>query len=414
MQRLAAYTGVVLATAFGVYLLLQFHQVLALFALSLLLAAALRPVHQALASRGLPPTVGLPLIYAVVLLAIAALVFLGGRQLVNELQELAGVLAEAYDDAYTTWTEESSAEQFLASQLPSSDIVLQTVAGSERGNLFSGVASLTGGLLSAAGAIATIMIISVYWTADRTHFERIWLLLLPANRRAEARHIWRAVEDQLGAYLRSELLQSGLAALLLGLGYWLIGLPFASVLALVGALAWLIPLVGPVLILTSLVLIGMSTNQPWLAAGAGIYTLAVLLLLEYIVEPRLVKDRTGSAMLSLILMLGLIQELGLLGLILGPPLAALLQRLFVELLLKRSRTSIRANQADERLSSLRQRLVTVAASIDSQDQDDLGAHYASLGQRLDDLIEQTAKAFQIELRSADDSARPAMDPVADS
>ena len=54
----------------------------------------------------------------------------------------------------------------------------------------------------------------------------------------------RTLEQELGAYTRSEVIQSLLAVLLLGTGYWLLGSQYPALLAVVGAIAWLVPVVG--------------------------------------------------------------------------------------------------------------------------------------------------------------------------
>ena len=66
-------------------------------------------------------------------------------------------------------------------------------------------------------------------------FERLWLSLLPSGQRKQARGILRTIEQDLGAYIRSEVIQSLLAGLLLSLGYWLLGSPYPTLLASVGA-----------------------------------------------------------------------------------------------------------------------------------------------------------------------------------
>jgi predicted PurR-regulated permease PerM len=80
---------------------------------------------------------------------------------------------------------------------------------------------------------AVILFLSIYWIINQIHFERLWLSLLPTGLRRQARDIWRTIEIDLGAYMRSELFQSLAAGLLLGLGYWALGSPYPVLLALI-------------------------------------------------------------------------------------------------------------------------------------------------------------------------------------
>jgi predicted PurR-regulated permease PerM len=111
--------------------------------------------------------------------------------------------------------------------------------------------------------------------------------LASANRRAG---IWRTVEPDIGAYIRGEVIQSLLAGLLLGLGYWLLGSPYPALLALAGALACLIPVVGAALAVIPVLLVGLLTSVQ-LSLFTALYTLVVLIALGVWVKPRLFNRR---------------------------------------------------------------------------------------------------------------------------
>jgi hypothetical protein len=141
--------------------------------------------------------------------------------------------------------------------------------------------------------LGIVLILSLYWAVDRARFERLWLSALPVPSRATARDVWISVESGVGAYLRSEVLQSFLAGWMLGVGYWMLGLPYPVMLAVFGALAWMIPWIGGLIALAAVVVLGWSAGAgPIVLASA--YTVAVFVFLEKLVEPRLL-DRVSSA-----------------------------------------------------------------------------------------------------------------------
>ena len=92
--------------------------------------------------------------------------------------------------------------------------------------------------------VLIIVVLSLYWSIDRIHFERLWLSLLDVGRRQRARESWRAIEQATGAYLQREVVQSLAAGVMLGIGFWAFQQPYPVLSAAVGALAWLIPWVG--------------------------------------------------------------------------------------------------------------------------------------------------------------------------
>jgi predicted PurR-regulated permease PerM len=195
--------------------------------------------------------------------------------------------------------------------------------------------------------------LSIYWSINQTHFERLWLSLLPSEQRTQARDIWRTIEPDLGAYIRSEVIQSLLAAFLLGIGYWLLGSPYPALLALVGALAWLIPVVGIALALILPLLMGFLTSVP-LGLFTVLYTLMVLIAIQVWVEPRLVKRKWDNPVLTLIILLAMADAFGLPGILVAPPISAVCQILWHLLISDRivSGTVIQFSDLKERQSRL--------------------------------------------------------------
>jgi putative permease len=243
------------------------------------------------------------------------------------------------------------------------------------------------------GQFFIILVLSVYWSADRVHFERLWLSLLPAERRAHARRIWRELEQGVGAYIRSELAQSLIAGIVLGLGYWMIGLDFPILLAAFGALLWLIPWLGAVLAVILPFVVGLSIS-PLVAAITVIYTLGVLLVLEALVEPRLFNRRRYSSLLVVFFLVIMTEAYGLVGMILAPPLAASVQILFHHLV----RFFSSPGQADqaEQIAALKQRLQEIYLQL--EEREERSPEVASLAARLEALIEKTEEALQADRR----------------
>src|SRR5512134_3016951 len=70
--------------------------------------------------------------------------------------------------------------------------------------------------------------------------------------------------------------------------------------------------------------VGLSSS---LALGllAAAFTIGVLCFLEFVVEPRLFNRRRFSSLLVVIVVLVLVDEYGLIGILLAPPVAAALQ-----------------------------------------------------------------------------------------
>jgi putative permease len=384
MKRLMGYAAVVMATLTAVVLMWQFRSVIGLFLFSLAVAAAVRPLVRRLMALGLPRSAAVSVTYLVGLVLLAAALLLAGRQLLSELQSLVDLIASSYERAYPEWQASSGIQKTLAGRLPSPETLYKTLTG---GSLGERALGLSRGFAGLAGGVFVVLSLSLYWTVDQSRFERLWLSVLPVSGRAKARDIWRGMEMGVGIYLRSEVLQSLVALVLLGLGYWALGLEFPLTLALLGAIFWLVPIVGVLLTIPPVFMGGLAGGLGQ-GLAAVLFTVTVLWLLEFVVEPRFFDRRRYSPILTVLLMLVLIEDLGIVGLVIAPPLAAALQSLAAYLL---NPAAPRPNQEPaEQVAWLRERLAVVEAGRDEDGTADR-PEIDSLVERLGRLIGQAER-----------------------
>jgi putative permease len=210
--------------------------------------------------------------------------------------------------------------------------------------------------------ITLIFFLSLYWSVDRSHFERLLLSLIAPIGRPHLRLVWQNIENNVGGYIRRELAQILLAWFLLWLGYQILGLESPLVLACLGALVWLIPWFGIVIALIPAMLAGLSFNLS-LGFLAVIYTLLVLACLEWVIEPHIFQKQPYSSIVLMMVALVMAEAFGLLGLILSPLVSASIQIVWREvvspMLGKReeNKTVPGTNELNARLSMLRNELV---------------------------------------------------------
>jgi predicted PurR-regulated permease PerM len=251
------------------------------------------------------------------------------------------------------WLQGSSFQHTLVAWLPTPDKLFQAVTGEQGQFVLPAMLSFTEGIGGILSVVLLVMFLSIYWSINQIHFERLWLSLLPSEQRKQARGVWRTIETDLGAYIRSEIVQSLLAGLLLGLGYWLLGSPYPTLLALIGALAWLIPVVGAPLAVIMPLLMGLLTSVQ-LSMFTILYTIVVLVALQAWVEPRLFKRNWDSPILTLVIMLIMADAFGWIGILVAPPLSVVCQILWNLLVSNRldSRAAVQISDLKERQANL--------------------------------------------------------------
>ncbi|MBP7998197.1 MAG: AI-2E family transporter [Chloroflexi bacterium] len=337
----------IMTTLLALVLLWQFRTVVVYVLVSLAFAAAVRPFVHYQATQSRVRRLALGALALLVLGAFLSLLFLGIGSAIRDIQELAEQVSNQNAWRQPAWLQGSALQQFLDERLPPPSEIFSALIGEQGQLVLPAILGFTQGIFSLLSAGLIILFLSLYWSVDQIHFERLWLSLLPPGQRQSMRAMWRAIELDVGAYVRSEVGQSILAALLLSLGYWLLGSPYPILLALIGALAWLIPVVGVILAVLAPLLLGLLTGVS-LSLLTVLYTLIVLVVLEKWVEPRLANHTHTNPILTLIILMALADVYGVLGMIVAPPLSAACQILWNHLISRRTAAAILVSDLQER------------------------------------------------------------------
>jgi predicted PurR-regulated permease PerM len=330
MRRLALFSFVALATLTAAFTVWELSQAVILLLLSLAVAAALAPIVDFWTARQVPRPLALALSYGLVVLVLAGLVYTMAGPLVFDLQGTTDELAVTYRQVKVQWPDGNYLQQTIAARLPTADLA-GALGASNPSGLAQGLLAVALHALGTFGELVVIIILSIFWSANSQGFERLWLSLLPVDQRTYARSAWEAIMGGVGEQVRSDLVLSFLAIVLLLGGFHAMGLAHPTLPAAAGGLFRLVPLVGVILAVVTTVLAGIATD-PLLAALAAIYMVAVLVLLETLVAPRLLRSRRYSALLVTLMVIALTDAYGLSGLLVAPAAAAGVQIFFEKLL----------------------------------------------------------------------------------
>jgi predicted PurR-regulated permease PerM len=370
-----------MSTIVALLLLWQFRTAVGYVLISLALAAAVRPLVNHWAERGRLVRLVVILLLLAALGGGALLLVLSGGADIRAFQAL--IREVSTQDAWQLpdLVQGSWFQQLLDTWLPPPSELFTALIGEEGQLVLPAVLGFTQGIFTALSGGLIVLFLALYWSMDKVHFERLWLSLLPPGQRGRVRDIWQTIESDLGAYIRSEAAQSLLAGLLLGLGYWAIGSPYPTLLALAGAVALLIPVAGATLAVMLPLLLGLLTGEP-LSLLAAVYTLFVVAVLKWGIEPRLSHRKQANPMLTVVLLVALADAYGLLGIVVAPPLSAACQILWNRLVSRRA-----VSGAAAEISDLKERQAQVWAVIREMDEPPLPWIISSM-ERLNELIEK--------------------------
>jgi putative permease len=386
-KQLVRFATAIMITLLTLVILWQFKIVVIYVLISLTLAAALRPLVQRLVGRKFVVRVAWILLYLVTLGIFGFLLFLTVKTAINEIQQFAHTISMQDTWRLPLWLETSSLQQTLVTRLPPPSKLFEAITGDQGQLVLPAILGFSQSMGSVLSGVFVILFLSIYWSINQIHFERLWLSLLPSDQRKQARGIWRTVEPDIGAYVRGQVIVSILAGMLFGLGYWLIGSPYPALLALVGALASLVPMVGIPLVIIPVIIVGLMTSVP-LSLFTTLYAIVVLIVLGIWVKPRLFNRRWDNPILTIILLIAMADAFGFIGIIVAPPISVICQILWSRLVSRRAVAGAAAQVSD-----LKERQALVWAAIKAMDEPPLPLVTSSM-ERLTLLIEKAEPILQ--------------------
>lgn len=379
----------VLTTIMGIVIIWQFRTAVIYVLISLILAASIRPLFTRLIGKRIILRIFWILLYIIVISGLSSLFIFTIQTSATELQTVAqGVSAQ---DKWTLllWSDNAGL-QSLFERLPSPSVLFQAVIGNE-GELvipaLFGIVQDIGGIIA---AIAIILVLSVYWSINQIHFERLWLSILPSDQRKQVRGVWRKIELNIGAYVRGQVLHSILVGVILGLGYWLIGSSSPSLLALIGIIGSMVPVVGLFLVIFTTMLLGLLTSAQ-ISLFTVLYTIIVLAALGIWVKPRLINRQWDNPILTLVLLVAMADAFGIIGIVIAPPLSIVFQILWNQVIRPRPKTN-----PVMLLSDLQERAAHLRAMVNKMDEPHLPVITNSI-ERITNLINEAEPVLRKEL-----------------
>lgn len=331
MKQLAKLTATAVVTLLLLALLWHLRGAVLVFLLGLALAAALRPFAQRLIESGWKLGAALAATYLGAVGLFVLLVISIAGPLADDVERFGGHLHEAYDVATSPTVEKSKFLRAVAQMLPPRS-TLDSFGRNPDAQTIRTALGFSAGLIGFVINAAIALVLSIYWNYDRVYFERLWLSLLSVERRTAARDLWRQIETEIGSYLRSEFVQAILAGILLYASAMLFSQPYPMFLAFMAAVAWLVPWLGGLFTLLWVValwipsaILGSAPNLWMTVAPMALSTIAVLSVLEFVIEPRLFDRRRYNPLLIVLISIGLADVIGLGGFLIGPPVASVIQ-----------------------------------------------------------------------------------------
>ncbi len=201
--------------------------------------------------------------------------------------------------------------------------------------LFGGLLGVAGVVISAVFSFLTVLVLTLYFLGSLNTIKESGYRLVPRSRRERVTKLVDEVIRQIGGYVGGNLIISLIAGVVTFVFLTIAGVPYALALAIFVAITDLIPMVGAVIGAAVASLVGLLTSLP-VGIACVIFFVIYQQIENYVISPRVFKSSVDVPPIATIIgaLLGG-ALLGVVGALLGIPLAAALLLILREVVLPR-------------------------------------------------------------------------------
>jgi predicted PurR-regulated permease PerM len=336
-------TLIVLGTVGLAYLLVVTLDIWILLWIAILIASAVRPAVMQLRRVGLPQTVAVLLVYAMIAVIGVTLLVAVVPPIVNQFIEyiqndnrLANRLIIAQNWTEGFLTDVTGSEVDLG--IPPDEIREAVRDFVDQVRITA--PTLIDDISSFLGNFALVIVMGVYWVTSRVRAETFLVSLLPLGQQPLAREILEEIDRRLGAYVRGIILISFSVGLLSFAVLSILRVPGAATLSLFYGTATAIPIIGGFIGVVSSTAIALLSSPQ-----SAVTVLVVMIIMQqienYIISPRVMSRNTDFDEILVLVFVAMGFTLnGVTGALIAIPVAGTVAIVLKHLVLERRKAEV--------------------------------------------------------------------------
>lgn len=177
-------------------------------------------------------------------------------------------------------------------------------------------------------SLVTVPFILFYMLRDEKNFWKFIKYLIPQDKREQIDGVLSEIDETIGEYIRGQITVSLIVGILLFIGYYIIGLEYAAILAIVAMLTNFIPYLGPFIAAMPAIIVAL-TMSPGMIAKVVIVSLIIQMIEGNIITPHIMGRNLEIHPLTIIVLLLFAGSLaGIPGVILAVPVYAVVKVIY--------------------------------------------------------------------------------------
>ena len=201
-------------------------------------------------------------------------------------------------------------------------------------SIFNAIGSSARGAFSVFTTGIIILFLTFFLLNSGRQMKKAFIQIVPNRFFEVALMLIQGLDRQLGDYLRSRLIQTIIISIIAAIGYWILGLRFALLIGIIAGLANLIPYIGPFIgAIPAIVVVFLESRfgLGWSLLAVIMLTLAIQIIDNAIITPLIIGKSVelGPVTTIVVVLLGE-QLLGLMGLLMAVPIAAMCKLIIEE------------------------------------------------------------------------------------
>ncbi|GAV31529.1 predicted permease [Coriobacteriaceae bacterium EMTCatB1] len=330
-----ALVGMLVLAAAATFALVRISSALVPFGLALIIVFLLRSPVAMLERRGLKRGLAVAVCYVAILGALVVAGLFIVPPLVDQVRQFLDAFPRYYDKVLHLW--EQLQQQYSAVAWPAwldqalvgirDELAKQLAAWST--NLAKEIFSVGGGALTFLLNGFLALVVAFWLLKDMEVIKREFVMLAGPKRREEASVVMGKVSTVLSGYLRGQAIVSAVTAVIVTIGFTILGVPYALVLGLLAGALNVVPWFGP-LVAEIISAIAAAFVSPWLAPGAVLVVMGAQQITDMFITPRVMSEQVDlHPVLVIFSLLTGAALAGIVGMVLAIPVAAIAKGLFV-------------------------------------------------------------------------------------
>lgn len=307
----------VLAVVIGVWTLWQIRDIVLYCFIALLLAGVIYPLANWAARYRIPRVVSVLCVYFGLFGLLALIITLLIPALISQSSALVEVYGQHLGNATQFLQSASFMQHIQQNGFDLGASGLQNQVQALASNALSVATDVFGGI---AGFIV-VLVLALYLVIEDSAIKNIFHQWVPKMYQEFFTRVTWLIMEKLGAWIRGQMLLCFIIGLLYLVAFWVVGVPYALLLAVLGGIFEFVPYVGPILAAIPAVILAFTASP-----AIGIATIVALIIIQQLennlIVPKVMQRSIGmNPIVSILAFLIGAKLFGIVGAIAAIPVA---------------------------------------------------------------------------------------------